>query len=453
MKFGTWFKSNWPIVALGLVAVAALPTLWYFSSAKNRQIVEGFQKRVQQDYSSVTNANNAYKIVSPTGEEILATSAPVNAQRTAAYRTIGEQLQAQTSQVSQKATALNTNDGKHKPLIEGLFPQPSELEKLARPKFFVRTLLDEARPALLKIMNAGSPPPAAEIAQQLAEYVQGKRDTLRQESGRTEFDAAEQEALAKELLALRIGRVQQRAAEIQVYADTSVFDTIPAEALDKTASLAEVWDWQERHWVHTDLARAIAAANGDSGGRGVPGSVIKRLLRVWIEDPPYRALGREGGAAAPAAFEAGADRVPTNFLWSITGRASGPGSNNKWYDIRYVTVDAIVDSARLPAFLDALASTNFMTVIDVDLESIQPAEHLAQGFSYGDSPVVKATFQIETVWFREWREPWMPAEVKAALGLDPNASTEAATAPASRSRGAEESELGGGRSRRRGGGG
>lgn len=415
-----WLKSNWAILVLGLVAVGALPALWFVSSGMNAKVVDEFQKRIEKDYRDVTSAKVPYGLVTPTGDKILESNVEVNHARTVAYQQLGEALQAQTSVVTKAADELNTDHGKHKPLVDGLFPQPTDIERLLKPKSFAKQLLQVARPALLEMIHAGMPPPPTEIAEQLTDLIAAKREQVRQEQGRTELDQAEQEQMTKDLLALRLGRYRRQAAEIQVYADATIFDEIPPDAVDKTASLAQVWDWQERHWIDTDVLQAVAAANGDSGGSGVPGSVIKRIMTLHVDPPPYTVNGTDG-AVEVRAFDAGVDRAPTDFHRSITGRISGPGSTNKWYDIRHVTIEMIADSKRLPAFIDALASTNFMTVVDVDLSKPELQDDLRLGFYYGEAPVVRATIVIETILFREWRAPWMPDEVKKALGMDPNA--------------------------------
>src|SRR5262249_15605382 len=131
--------------------------------------------------------------------------------------------------------------------------------------------------------------------------------------------------------------------------------------------------------------------------------------------------------AAP--FDAGEDKAPLNFGSSITGRMSGPGSHNKWFDVRNATVEAIVSSQRLPQFLNALCATNFITIVDLDLVRVDPLTDLRDGSDYGDEHVVKATIKLEPVWRREWRKGAMPPEVAAALGMDEKAGG-AATAAA-----------------------
>lgn len=459
-----WLKSNWLIVVLGVVAVAALPALWFVSSGMNRKLIEKFQSTVEADYRDVSGANVQYGLVSPTGERMLEESKPVNKTRTAAYKTISDELLAQTGKVSRAAVEHNGGTyrpdpvpapagteppadpnapaaaatpaadegpkGRHQPLIEGLFPAPSDLQRLSKPTEFVRKLLREERPQLLTLIKAGMPPTADQVAETLNGRAAAEKERVRTEQGRTELDAAEQESLAKELRAMRLGLYQRRADEIQVYADEKVFDEIPVEAIDKTASLSQVWDWQEKSWIHGDLFSAIKAVNGDA--RGVTESVIKRIHRIAVDDAVFSSKTIDTNPPS-SPFEAGQDRAPSSFARSITGRFSGPGSNNKWYDVRNVTLEVVVDARRLPAFFDALSSVNFMTVVDVDLVRLDPVADLREGFFYGEAPVARATLTIETVFFRGWREPWMPIDVKRALGMDQNApAAEPAAAPVRR---------------------
>ena len=138
-KILPFIKSRWMIIILGVIALAALPALWFVSNGMAAKTRETFQKRVETDYRDVTASKVAYKLVSPTGESILEKSEEANAARIQGYKAIGEQLQAQTSVVSKAADDLNTNEGKHKLLIEGLFPAPADVDLFIKPKDFART--------------------------------------------------------------------------------------------------------------------------------------------------------------------------------------------------------------------------------------------------------------------------------------------------------------------------
>lgn len=58
-----------------------------------------------------------------------------------------------------------------------------------------------------------------------------------------------------------------------------------------------------------------------------------------------------------------------------------------------------------------------MTVLDVKLRPADPFEAARQGYIYGTDPVSEVTLLIETVWLREWTAPFMPGDLRAALGI------------------------------------
>ena len=71
----------------------------------------------------------------------------------------------------------------------------------------------------------------------------------------------------------------------------------------------------------------------------------------------------------------------------------------------------------LPTFIDAIGKVNFMTVLDLDLQSVDIWEELQQGYYYGEDHVVRVSMTIETVWLRSWVAPLMPDPVKETLGV------------------------------------
>ena len=77
----------------------------------------------------------------------------------------------------------------------------------------------------------------------------------------------------------------------------------------------------------------------------------------------------------------------------------------------------VVETEKLPVFVNALGNMNFITITDV---SIQPANAFTaaeRGYIYGPNPVSKVTLDLETLWFRKWTAVWMPQEVRDALGI------------------------------------
>ncbi|MCC6322785.1 MAG: hypothetical protein IT438_15270 [Phycisphaerales bacterium] len=476
-----WFKSNWAIVVLGLVALAALPTMWFFSNGWNKKLVDQLQTTVSGDYKNVTSAQNTYRLTGLTGEPLLEKSGVFNADLTKAYEELGKVLTAQSGTVGKTALDFNRGlpDNEKKLLIDGLFPEPSAQEAALKPNQFMAAY-SRRLAEMLKTARVGMPPPPTELAEQLTQMLTQKQEQYRQEHGQTEMDAKAMQTLAEELFNFRLGRYQARARELQVYGDVNALEGLPsADGSDKPQSLSQrltnCWDMQERLWVVQDVLKAISVANGDSGGEGVPGSIVKRILRVAPAELKY---GRNvDGTAQPAGYEAGTDKAPLDYTRTLTGRFSGPLSNNKWYAVRNVTVDIIVDSQQLPKFIDALAKVNFMTLIGANIYDARPVDDLSMGYYYGKAHVVRAELTIETIWFRDlwknpgytppaegapptdaWKQYYVPRDLQAAMAMLEGVAVEEApaAAPAPRPRPApaagEGEDSRPGRGRRREGG-
>jgi hypothetical protein len=109
------------------------------------------------------------------------------------------------------------------------------------------------------------------------------------------------------------------------------------------------------------------------------------------------------------------DPAPAAGPVSFTGREGGQADSA--YDLRTVEVVAVVSSAELPKFLDAIGKVNFMTVTDLDLSSVDIWNEIQQGYYYGQDHVVRVAMTIETVWLRSWMTPLMPDSVKQTLGV------------------------------------
>ena len=118
----------------------------------------------------------------------------------------------------------------------------------------------------------------------------------------------------------------------------------------------------------------------------------------------------------PVPSDPNATIAPT-FEVSFTGRGGYPVAPNGLYDVRYARVSVIVDMNRIPELLNAVSTTNFMSVIDLDFEAIDPQEALREGFVFGGDAVVRASLRVETVWLRSWMAEWMPSGVRERLGI------------------------------------
>lgn len=431
-KVWGWVRGHWMFVVLGVIALVALPTGVIVAGMQTQKVRDQVQKDVQTAYDSVNKAKVNYALMAPTGEKLLENNTEVNSTLTAWYAERWEKLRAKTGSVA--AQGLEFNKADHAPLVNNLFPQPPELEQQTKPREMAKAFID-LHPTLLAKVKAGVPPLAADVAAVLDDYQRSAMEQARL-AGQTELGSDQKQRLTKELVDLRLQRYRARAMELGVYAEPGVFRGVPLEVPKGDVSLAQCWEWQELAWAHADIVRAIGSVNGVSEGAvppgGVASAVVKRILMVDATGGSPAPTGggggggRGGGASSggetfveptPQPFKPGADKTPEDFLASITGRISGPATENKWYDIRTVRLEIIVASKRLPSFIDALASTNFMTVVGIELAEADAPADLRAGFYYGDDHVVRASITIETIWLREWRKAWMPKSVQEGRAM------------------------------------
>jgi hypothetical protein len=412
-----WLKAHWIIPVLTLVALTALPTAWYFADDMHNKDVTAFQERVKKEADSVSDvsAKQVYYLQAVDGAgKVYETSGPINEAKIKRYADMLADVQSKVGGVSQQGIDFNKAD--HKLLIEGLFPPPAndqvQTANLGRA-FIERTIAYHK--SLLTGMKAGEPAKPDDVVKLLAERKASEESRIRAELGR-DMNAEELKKLTEELVGLRISAYRKRAGEISVYADATIFDGLPSSVPTDAPSPSQCWDMQERAWIDQDICKAVATTNAKASA-GIPDAVVKRVVKISIRQPSWGSSGSADRTPAPVAFEPGDDKPALDFGSSITGRTSGPGRKNRWYDVRTLTVDVIIDSQKIPQFVNALSATNFISVVDMDLSRVEPLADLREGYDYGDDHVVKASITLETVWLREWRKAAMPPDVQKALGM------------------------------------
>ena len=129
--------------------------------------------------------------------------------------------------------------------------------------------------------------------------------------------------------------------------------------------------------------------------------------------------GPAGGTTAPSIYPTppstlkpkdSSDRAIEHFGISPTGRVC-----NSIFDVRHSQLVIDIEAAELPAFMEMLRKTNFMTVIKAEITDLDEYELLKEGYIYGHNDVVRAKLVIESLWFRNWTEELMPKIVKEKL--------------------------------------
>ena len=403
-----WMKANLTIVILLAVSLLVLPTAFVGSQLWNKKIRTSRETAANKAMSDLKALSVTYVLpaAGPGGAAISLPRPVPNAAISEFFKTQRDALDAQVAQVGTVAKKINSSG--HEPLVAGLFPEATDKLKIFQMVDLI--VGKDGKPSvyqqLLNKINAGGAADAVRIAEMLNEEEAKFIDGVRAKNNRDKLLPEEEAELKKKLVALRIGQYQARASEISVYATADCLPAgipkaAPAEAPDPTTC----WDWQYDYWMVSDLIKAIDAANTDKGGKRLTldKATVKRIEHLTLDS----------------------STGPTPV--SITGRKTSV--ENKLYDVRHATMSLIVASSKLPALVDAISSTNFMTVIGLDFSETDAWTDLERGFYYGPDHVVKATVDVETIWLRSWTEPLMPQAVKDTL-TGAAATAEGSSAPA-----------------------
>jgi hypothetical protein len=336
---------------------------------------------------------------------------------------------------------VSRNRGNHALLMDGVFPtvEPS-MKQTVHMKLHAAVLA--AYTKLFADVNAGSPPaPEAVVEDLVRREGQFILSTLRKPN-REALDAAEKQLLADELTRNRLALYAEQAQRLSVYATTDAIG-LPADPRGRAApSAGEMFDWQWRYWIVSDIMHAVTdaakMANNGESGTSVLRNPVKRIVQIRVEPAAFATskgsgdgagtsgsgFGGFGASGAPAADGQATDpnappaapvdpnaplgtpkvdlatEAARDYSSTFTGRRSSAA-----YDVRRAEVTAIVATAQLPIFFDALAKRNFITVTNVRVEAWNPFADAEAGFVYGKSPVSKVRFDLESVWLREWTAP------------------------------------------------
>ncbi|MCB9845053.1 MAG: hypothetical protein H6811_03585 [Phycisphaeraceae bacterium] len=420
-----WVKKNLLIVICLAVIIISLPASWLISGRWNGAVRKSAQKKVDAELKKVSNQNVTYQLPSlAPGVERVELSAPPNPKLTQWFdQRIAEQ-NAEAQAVAADALAFNRRD--HRPLVDSLFPSPPDaVAERLQPIEFVRALIGHrARPGvaqqMLDLINAGQPPaPSRVLAKLQDDRARFIADLERQRGPSPNLSAEETRQIADRLAQSRIEEYQRQSRRFSVYCGPEVINAAigaPAAEPASALPLETLFQMQWATWIVEDLLAAVRTANSDERARlqRVEDGAVKRIEEISIDWPVSVPIYGDNSVASRPGQGTQDGVVGTSDSWSLTGRVSNP--DNQVYDAISARMTLIVDSERLPQLIDALARTNFMSVLDVDLEEVDVWKELQRGYVFGASSVVRARIEIETIWLRQWTAPLMPEVWRTGLG-------------------------------------
>ncbi len=442
-----WVRTNVYTVICAAVMIAAPAVLWVFSGRMNAAVKQEVQKRTGKMGELLKFETTPISLESPVpGNEPVSAKIAVNRRFLERYQEVVGDLRADAQRIREEVLSINRKG--RGVLNDELFPSPPEAQRETLPKGMYRQLI-AAYTQLLADVHAGSPPSAEQMAEYLGQTRERYLTTEVRKRSSDSLTPEEQHELTEQLTKARLSYCADAARSIGYYATLADLDVPSESQRPMTAQgqgLIDMFSWQWEFWVKEDVLRALYQAN-----QALPSVVeapVKRVISLGMLSAPAAAVaagegdsesggpsggfssagggGRRGGGEPreqmPAAAADPAQEVPPDYTISFTGRHTNP-----LFDVVYVRADLIVDSARIPEVFDALALQNFMTVVNAQVESVDQFADLKAGYFYG-TPVSRLTLDIETVWLREWTSPFMPVELKQALGIPVPPAPEAAPA-------------------------
>lgn len=441
-----WIKANVLTIVFLVLTVASLVAMPLVARSMNVSLREEVESRARTFSQLEQLEQTSVRIPSGDGtsrtENVL-----VNQQLLREYERYIEQEEEDARQVYEQAVQFNRQG--RDVLMPELFPEPPAARRdVLQPRFHERLM--EAYDELLASVNAGSPPSAEALHDDLQRREFQVRSQVFHRSADEQLPADERRELEQQLATLRLIRYQEAAEGLTFYASRDAL-TIPE--WDQTRMpypMEELFEWQWRYWLHSDVLRALYRAND---GQTLLRGPVKRVIRIALTDPPsVQQAGEEGdrggrgaaggggrsapgGAPSPRGPSAGGGggagipgrndaqqtqkrpidptaEVSRSFAQSLTGRTTNP-----LYDVRYVQLDLILDSHHIPEVIDALAAENFMSVLDVSVQSADPYQAARDGFFYGDAPIARVSMTVETIWMRDWTSQFMPEATRDQLGV------------------------------------
>jgi hypothetical protein len=427
-KVLAWLKVNWPIVLCSLVILSALPAGIIIGGSFQQKLVDDVKNTVDADFKELNNDKMTYDIPAPIpGQPKFDFSGqPPNAKIIDEFSAKRKELAGQLGSVAGQAVEFNRGD--HVPLIEGFFPDPPTAAYQKRAEFTKAFLALGDK--LVAMVKGGSPPDQKVLLENLKTYVKQQLTKASTEMGVSDKDvpAARKLQIRGELIKLRADAYRAGAQNIQLYIERPEIAAIPVRPPDRDFDMRQAWDSQEQAWMLQDLFKAIRSVNEKAQndpdatrfGRGVPASVVKRIMHIEIDPHPFFGLVNQASDSedplAPKDTAPAGPIVVQIDQRRVSGRASGPSIKNNAFDVRKLNCNLVVSTERLPRLLDELVATNFITAIVANVSQVDVRNQLDLGYYYGDEHVVKVDLRLEWCWLREWTGPLMPADVKKMVG-------------------------------------
>ena len=213
----------------------------------------------------------------------------------------------------------------------------------------------------------------------------------------------------------------QNALHSMVYLDPAqTFQPNPRIVGNVAPAPDDIFDAQVGLWLQQEICTAVYETNAGSK-QGVLDAPIKRLVSIrfpqlYNMSSANGAPGAPPAAGAPAATDAPAvppmptAKIAVDYKVNPLGQVS-----NDFYDVLPFQLTIVCEADEVPRVLTDLSRRRYIMYRAVDVQSLDSAIPLIQGFMYGSKPVVQLTLQGQYLMLRKFIGPYMPPDVVRGL--------------------------------------
>jgi len=415
-------KKNIVSILCGVVALICVVLVFYpfggMYSGLHKEVMD--RKAIGDQLTTIRHQPRTWPSLDPNEQNHIAlTHFPTQATVEAGKKMTDSWTQEATDFLNH---ALSYQVGHMQLLVPGSLPGNGQLTTAFnfadeyRKIFTPRPPAKDGTPApALGMLRGQLPPTDAEITAQVQANIDYIKSTLPSVvGGKVINQDAVDAAILKTTKDTPIEMRQHTAFKSTVYLDPVLSlqpeARIPAVATN-APSANDIFIAQVGLWVQQEICHAIAETNSVSQ-RGVLDAPIKRLLSIR-PTVPFNAVSLPPGQAAGEPLQVPglpAAKVPFDFSKNPLGHVS-----NDFYDVIPFTMQIVCEADTIPTTLTGLTRNRFIMIRSMDVIAVDSTVAQAQGFIYGNKPVVQLNLRCQYLMLRRFLGPYMPQDIIRGL--------------------------------------
>ena len=317
---------------------------------------------------------------------------------------ITKQLKDQSSQIVEIARQYNQRPT----LLPNFFPNPTDPQKY-RFRDAYKIHMTKELPAILQ---AAAPPTELDVQQAREKLWRDKyADQIIMVNGREANRELIDRQYTDEIAGLLEKLERETAQKYRMYIETEAINKNELVLSGETPPTDQMWYAQTATWVQDDLVAAIAGFNDRElrrlkpEDRNLMNAPVKHLINLQVPQGIDQYI-----AKASTGAEGETTPGQPDYTLSPTGRNS-----NALYDVVKFTMVVKMDARFVARYIQELGRGKFLTVHKVNLTAVDNGVAKADGFVYGNAPIVQVQLAGEALLMRSWTKPLVPEKVKPNL--------------------------------------